>query len=141
MIVYINYTSNIYDKTSKQSYYRFWYHGSYIDVKCSEQFTRGDIVRIASFSKEEIIIEKLANYEVTEKLPVLVFVVTRIPLDMNSNYSFYFLSKEDKILLQAKNIKNKNSSYLLVVLSKEDKSKIIGIDSITNNKLEFVIEE
>lgn len=139
-VVYINYTSNFFDKQNKLNYYRFWYHGNYIDVKCKEPFVRGDIIEIESYSENEILIKKLEGHVVNEKIPVLVLSITKIPLNMNSDYHFYCLGKNDNILLQIKNIKNKNASYLLVVLSKEEKSKIIGVDYLTKNKLELVIE-
>jgi hypothetical protein len=139
MIVYSNYTSNCFDPKSRTHYYRFWYYGSFIDLKCSEKFSRGDIVKIVFHNTNEIVIERLPNQIAQEKLPVFMFAVSRIPLGMTSDFEFS-CSEEDTILFTCKNVKNKNSSYILAFLSLKDKSKIVGIDKNTAEKIEFVIE-
>lgn len=139
MIVYSNYTSNCFDAKTKTHYYRFWYYGSFIDLKCSEKFSRGDIVKIVFYTDAEIVIEKLEDQTASEKLPVFMFAVSRIPLSMESDFKFS-CSEEDTILFTCKNVKNRNSSYILAFLSLKDKSKIVGIDKNTNEKIEFVIE-
>jgi hypothetical protein len=97
--------------------YAFWGYNKFFKICCDKPFIRGDIAKIVNIDSNEIDIELAHNAKVFDKLPILIFLKTRIPHRVNSKY-FPIAEKTDdfEMLLNQQIIVGQNKFYIYSLL-------------------------
>jgi hypothetical protein len=97
--------------------YLFWGYNKFFKVCCNEPFIKGDVAKIANINSNEIDIELVKNTKDVDKLPLLVFLKSRIPHKLNSKY-FPVSEKTDdfEVLQKQQIIMEQNKFYIYSLL-------------------------
>lgn len=137
--------------------YNFWFTSSLIRVIGDKPFGRGDICEISEIKKinstewniyvkiigdinvDSEAMEFIKNY--TEEIPTLIFLTTKIYLDVNSDVHIYTDNDNIEVLLNCSSVMNNNKSYTIAALVKGKQGKIFGIDKVNQTSLEWLITD
>jgi hypothetical protein len=111
------------DNNGTEFRYLFWGYNKFFKICCDKPFVKGDVAKIVNIGSNEIGIELVQNTKtmdakVLNKLPLLVFLKSRIPHKVNSKYFPVSEKTDDFEVLQKQQIvveQNKFYIYSLLV--------------------------
>ena len=137
--------------------YNFWFTSSLIRIIGDKPFGRGDICEILEIKKinatewnihvavigdvnvDSEAMEFVKEYK--EEVPTLIFLTTKIYLDVDSDIHAYTDSDDIEILLNCSSIMNNNKSYTIAALVKGKQGRVYGIDKVNGTSLEWLITD
>jgi hypothetical protein len=129
--------SSIYDEINSCYSSLYWTLNNHIKLRSVRKFSKGDTVEIRSIENNIVDIFPVDFDDIIDKC--LVTISPTVPTNIDSNYIFN--SSDVDILLVLPVTFNGNKSYILLVgVPIGKKSIVTGIDSNTNDKMEFIIE-
>lgn len=138
--------------------YNFWFTSSLIRIIGDKPFGRGDICEIIEIRKinptewniqvsvigdvnvDSEAMEFIENYK-EEEVPTLIFLTTKIYLDVSSDVHMYTDKDNIEVLLNCSSVMNNNKSYTIAALMKGKQGKIFGIDKVNGTSLEWLITD
>lgn len=137
--------------------YNFWFTSSLIRIIGDKPFGRGDICEILDIKKinstewniyvsvigdvnvDSEAMELIKNYK--EEIPTLIFLTTKIYLDITSDIHAYTDNDNIEILLNCSSVMNNNKSYTIAALVKGKQGRVFGIDKVNGTSLEWLITD
>ncbi|MDR0571263.1 MAG: hypothetical protein LBG48_00260 [Rickettsiales bacterium] len=102
--------------------YLFWGYNKFFEICCDRPFVKGDVAKIIDVDSNRINVELVKNTKtldirILNKLPILIFLKTRIPHKVDSKYfPIYEKTSDFEVLQKQQVVMGQNKFYIYSLL-------------------------